>query len=479
MTRDHLLLIGHGSLDEDGVAENMQFAEQLGQRLGVPVAACFLEFAEPPIVDGIVRCVREGAERVLALPLFLGAGGHQKNDVPALLNWAKAQWPQAEFRYGAPLGAQYPLVQALAERAAQAVAASPRAIPAAETALLVVGRGSRDPDSNSEVSKMARLLWEGRDYGWAEACFYSLTTPDVAAGIERCVRLGARRVVVLPYLLFTGKIHRAIEQLAAKAQARYPDVEILAAQHIGLHEGAFAATAQRYHELLAGQTSMSCDICKYRQRFAGFEAEHGMPQRSDHHHGMRGVPHSHDHGHSHSHAPVESILPPRYQGGRAVSAAPMSAAPLVFDEQGRPAWDKIWGSDDPDSPFCELALAGGPPHRGSLLEPALPAAVAAAPEAYARVVAELARAIGMVTGLRATPDAAPGWVGVECDSEDMAVWLLRAIVVENVCVRREGRVLLLPAGPDFRLEAELKNVVTALAKTHHYWKEHLFAAAGR
>jgi sirohydrochlorin cobaltochelatase len=33
--------------------------------------------------------------------------------------------------------------------------------------------------------------------------------------------------------------------------------------------------------------------------------------------------------------------------------------------------------------------------------------------------------------------------------------------------------LLLPAGPQFRLEAEIKNVVTAVAKTYHYWKEHM------
>ena len=54
----------------------------------------------------------------------------------------------------------------------------------------------------------------------------------------------------------------------------------------------------------------------------------------------------------------------------------------------------------------------------------------------------------------------------------MAVWLLRAIVVENVSVRREGATLFLPAGPGYRVEKEIKNVITAVAKTHHYWAEH-------
>lgn len=57
----------------------------------------------------------------------------------------------------------------------------------------------------------------------------------------------------------------------------------------------------------------------------------------------------------------------------------------------------------------------------------------------------------------------------------MALWLLRAIVVENICVRREGQTLFLPAGPDFRLEYEIKNVITVAAKTHHYWSEHIMA----
>ena len=54
----------------------------------------------------------------------------------------------------------------------------------------------------------------------------------------------------------------------------------------------------------------------------------------------------------------------------------------------------------------------------------------------------------------------------------MAIWLMRAIVVENIMVRREGATLYLPAGCRFTLDGEIKNVVTAVAKTHHYWIEH-------
>jgi hypothetical protein len=161
-----------------------------------------------------------------------------------------------------------------------------------------------------------------------------------------------------------------------------------------------------------------------------------------------------------------AILPPRYQS-QVPSAAPMGAAGLKFDQDGRAAWNDIW------TDFCDLALAGGPPHRGTLLEPASPEEILAQPEKYEEVLSELQRGLEMVTGLPVVRSENPGWIGLQCDSEEMALWLLRAIVVENITVRREGTILYLPAGPDFKLEKEIKNVITVVAKTNHYWQEHL------
>jgi sirohydrochlorin cobaltochelatase len=482
-TPDALLLIGHGSQDGEAIAEYNQFANQLATRLQIPVYPCFLEFADPPIVAGIRACVEAGAHRVVALPLFLGPAGHQKNDVPAILNWGKKEYPEIEFKYGVPLGAQPQIVSVLAQRAAEAIAASPANIAEAETALLLVGRGSRDPDSNSEVYKIARLLWEGRAYGWVEAAFYSLTTPGISETVDRCVHLGARRVVVLPYLLFTGAICRRTGDQAHAAQERYPGVEILVAEHMGIHPQVLEAVVYRYEEVVAGTAAMTCDLCKYRHRLAGFEAEYGLPQTSDHHHGLRGVeghhhPHRHHHPHPHSHGPdgqnydqaIQSILPPRYQQGQIANPAPMAAAPLKYTADEQVAWDEIWAD------FCDLALAGGPSHRGTLLEPVAVETIMANPTGYERILAELERGIRMVTGLPVRRSQSPGWIGFECHNEEMALWLLRAIIVENISVRREGKTLFLPAGPDFRLEQEIKNVITVVAKTHHYWSEHFTAA---
>jgi len=164
-----------------------------------------------------------------------------------------------------------------------------------------------------------------------------------------------------------------------------------------------------------------------------------------------------------------NILPKRYQT-MTPSAAPMGAAALKLDTEGNAAWDEIW------TDFCDLALAGGPSHRGTLLEPVNPDEIAADPEGYVRVLHELERGIGMVTGRPIVRSASPGWIGMECDSEEMALWLLRAIIVENVSVRREEKTLYFPAGPSFRLDKEIKNVITVIAKTTHYWNEHASTA---
>jgi hypothetical protein len=147
--------------------------------------------------------------------------------------------------------------------------------------------------------------------------------------------------------------------------------------------------------------------------------------------------------------------------------AAMGAAPFVWRE-GRPDWGAMWTT------FCELALHGGPPHRGPEQALRAPGLGGPAGASAAEMLAELERGILETTGLAAAP-AGPGLIAIRCESPRMAAWLCAAIILENVEARVEGDRLLLPAGPDFRLEDQVKSVITVVAKTHHYWREHLEA----
>lgn len=170
-------------------------------------------------------------------------------------------------------------------------------------------------------------------------------------------------------------------------------------------------------------------------------------------------------------AKVNALLPPQYAFASGTpSPRSMGSACLKYGPDSRVAWAEIWTS------FCDLALAGGPPHRGTLLEAPTPEEVSADPAGYHLVSEEIARGIRLTTGLAAAPGPVPGWVGVPCADQDKASWLLRAVMAENVFVRTEGDALYLPAGPGFRLAKEVKNVVVSTAKTCHYWDGHLSAA---
>jgi hypothetical protein len=165
---------------------------------------------------------------------------------------------------------------------------------------------------------------------------------------------------------------------------------------------------------------------------------------------------------------LRAILPAAYQDNyESVQPVSMGSAGLKFGPDGNVAWDQMWGS------FCDLAMAGGPPHKGKLLEPGTAADIEAEPEKYQKATDEICRGVYPVTGLGAERSTDPGWVQVVCESSGMAAWLYRAVVMENVSARFEDTAIALPAGPHYRIEKEIKNVITSIAKTSHYWLDHM------
>ena len=171
---------------------------------------------------------------------------------------------------------------------------------------------------------------------------------------------------------------------------------------------------------------------------------------------------------------VRAILPEEYQDCYdEVEPVSMGSASLKFGRDGKVAWQDMWVT------FCDLAMAGGPPHKGRLLLPGSRTEVEADPDRYQHAVHEICRGITMLTELPAAASPVPGWIRVECATATTAAWLARAIVMENVSARCEGTNLYLPAGPAYRIEKEIKNVITAMAKTCHYWLDHTPAAQQR
>lgn len=295
-----LLLVGHGTRDAAGVAAYLDFVRRVGHRLrarDVAVAGGFIELSAPPLKDAVAALAEAGHRHLAAVPLVLVAAGHGKGDIPGAMQREQARHAGLTYAYGRPLGPHPTLLDTVAERVDAALAGDPRE----GTAVVLVGRGSTDPDANAEVHKVARLLWEGRGYDFVEPAFVSLAWPSVPQALERARRLGARRVVVAPYFLFPGVLPDRVASQTAEFGHQHGALDVRAAQVIGDCDELADVVAERYEEALAGDIRMNCDTCIYRIEMPGHEHRVGEPQRPHHHPDDPSHQHAHGHGHVHAH----------------------------------------------------------------------------------------------------------------------------------------------------------------------------------
>ena len=284
-----IVLAAHGSRDPAAIAE-VDALLQLMRRLAPDrmIGHGFLEFALPTIDEGVKAVIDAGAGRVVMLPALLLAASHAKNDMPGELALLKRRFPEVEFHFGAPMDLHPRLLRLAQQRIVEAEQRAQRAARRADSCLVVVGRGTSDPDANSEVSKLARMLEEGLGFGASFVCYAGTAKPEVAEGLRSAAKLGCQRLVVFPYFLFDGVLVKRIYATADELQARYPELEVLKAGYLGPHEDVAAVFLERAQEGVEGRAAMNCSLCKYRVQIVGFEEQVGAPQRP-HHLQVRGV----------------------------------------------------------------------------------------------------------------------------------------------------------------------------------------------
>jgi cobalt transport protein ATP-binding subunit len=269
-----LLVVGHGSRDADGVEEFWALSRTIREVAGeLPVDFGFIEMAEPLADLAIDRLVERGLRDIVSVPLVLLAAGHLKNDGPATLARARQRHPDVRFRMGRDLGID-PVVLAVVEDRIRAAIGED---DPAGVAVVLVGRGSSDPDACGDLFKFGRLLGDGRGLGTVEPAFVSVAQPDVPGALERCRRLGARTVVVAPLLLFTGVLVPRIYRQAQDWAAEHPEVDVRGATHLGPDPRLARLVLERHREAVFGDVRMNCDLCTYRVRLPSYEDKVGLP----------------------------------------------------------------------------------------------------------------------------------------------------------------------------------------------------------
>jgi len=131
MSKTGILLFAHGARDP-AWAEPFEAAARVlkarGQAQGREVLLAFLEFMSPDILAAGLDLASRGCTQVSVVPLFLGAGGHVRKDLPRLLGELSAKFPAVQWRLTAAVGETDILIQALAD-SAWALAHSSSATP--------------------------------------------------------------------------------------------------------------------------------------------------------------------------------------------------------------------------------------------------------------------------------------------------------------------------------------------------------------
>ncbi len=296
-----ICIAGHGSRDQDGIKEFLTLSQKFKEREPKRIVECgFLEFAKPTITEAISKCAHDGIDNIVVLPGVLMAAGHAKNDMPSEVLQANKDYPNLNIQYGRPLDIHPKVLKVCSKRIESAEQPSSKNISREETLLITVGRGRSDPDANSNIAKINRMLWEGMGFGWSETCFIGVTQPLLADCLEKATLLGYKRIVVFPFFLFTGILVKKIYSITDDFQKKYPNIEFLKAPYLNYDDLIIDVFMERAREIPFGNQNMNCQMCKYREQVVGFEDQVGEPQAGHHHH-VRGIEGYHDHAHGHSH----------------------------------------------------------------------------------------------------------------------------------------------------------------------------------
>jgi sirohydrochlorin ferrochelatase len=118
------------------------------------------------------------------------------------------------------------------------------------TAILLIAHGSRQQSANNDLHELAARLSAQGTYPIVEPCFLELAEPELKAGGDHCVELGATRVLMLPYFLSDG-VHLRRDLTAARDELnrRHPDVEFILGSPLGPHPLLDELVAARIREV--------------------------------------------------------------------------------------------------------------------------------------------------------------------------------------------------------------------------------------
>ena len=207
-----VLYIAHGSRIQEACNQARSFINKCIQQISVPIQEiCFLELASPSIEEGFARCIEQGATKIAVVPVLLLSAGHAKKDIPNKLKEMNNRFPHVEISYGRPFGVHHKIVDVIMERIREQQVAIHH-----DAMVLLVGRGSSDPQVKQDLGEIASLLQRRYPFKRIETCFLAAAEPSFEEGLELAKTYDHKQVFIIPYLLFTGVLMNQMKNTIRK-----------------------------------------------------------------------------------------------------------------------------------------------------------------------------------------------------------------------------------------------------------------------
>lgn len=240
-----VLYIGHGSRVPQGAQEALEFIERGKDGIEAPIQEiCFLELVEPDILTGIKRCVNRGATSISVVPILLLTAMHAKKDIPDELEKAQQLYPHIHLKYGRPFGVHPKITESLLDRVLEQVPE-----PEEESMVLLVGRGSSDPDVKRDLSQIAAHLGQLHPFRRVDISFMYGARPKLAEGLRIAADTGLKQIFVVPYLLFSGIVmNEIVDEL--NSMEKNEGTSFILCESLGYHPNLTDVLQERTNELL-------------------------------------------------------------------------------------------------------------------------------------------------------------------------------------------------------------------------------------
>ena len=285
--KEGVLFCGHGSRRKSGTDAFKELIAIFRQRYAdYEVDYGFLEFNHPLYEAAVERLYQKGVRKIYALPVILFAGSHAKNDIPYELNTIQSYYSDLTIVMGRPIGVSS-FVLDLSKKILTEKEKELSPVDRRETCLLVIGRGTTDPDSNADVHKLCSMTWEGMGYGFATVGYSGTAYPSITDSLQLIDKLGFKRTLVIPFFFFTGvlleRIYAVVEEFNQQSSSEY-----VYTRAFGTDEYILKAFDERFLEAREGTGNMNCQLCKYRKQIIGFEEAKGTDQIG-HHLNVKGI----------------------------------------------------------------------------------------------------------------------------------------------------------------------------------------------